>query len=278
MLENFIRKEKNGIVFYESTLFVKNSIPHLFASRMGGASDGDFDSLNFSTVRKNRHGNTDSEDNVAENYRRVLSLFDLTKEKVADMRQIHSDIVLSANNVRQECDGIYSAKGWEIQAACVKTADCVPVLLYDTANDAFCAIHAGWRGTVSGICKKAVEAMRNLHSSACIIAAIGPCIGKCCYEVGKEVYDRALEGFAAAGGNVRTAEACFTATGEMKYHVDLGLLNGAYLELSGLCDREISVSGMCTCCYEEGGKKPFFSHRASGGFSGTQISLVKSRA
>ena len=71
---------------------------------------------------------------------------------------------------------------------CVSTADCVPILIYDKENDVIAAIHAGWRGTVKRIAEKAVELMKENYNCdpKNMVAAIGPSIGPCCFEFGKE--------------------------------------------------------------------------------------------
>ena len=91
---------------------------------------------------------------------------------------------------------ILVASGHQVVAA-IQTADCVPVLIADTRTGAVAAAHAGWRGLAQRVPLAAVEAMVNGFATreSQLIAAIGPSIGACCYEVGGEVRDR----FAAAG-------------------------------------------------------------------------------
>ena len=114
------------------------------------------------------------------------------------MRQVHSDAVLrldAAPEGRPEADGLMTDVPGLLLV--VRTADCLPVLLADAANRAVAAVHCGWRGTEQRILEKAVRAMGEAYGSRPreMRAALGPCIGAACYEVGPEV----REGFLRAG-------------------------------------------------------------------------------
>ena len=281
------RHEQNGILYYTSSLLDSFSVPHLFAGRHGGVSAGSgaFSSLNVSQSRADADGKRDSTENVAENCRRALSLLERTPATCAMMNQIHSDAVLTAREAESisacfafgkkipDCDGLIAKKGEKIDTLGVKTADCVPILLYDVKNDIAAALHAGWRGTTAGIAEKAVRKMRAAADSADsrIVAAIGPRIGACCYEVNDAVYD------ACRSLSEREREACFPCAyvrgGEQKYRADLGEINRVFLLRAGISAEDIDLLPLCTRCLE----KDFFSHRASHGFSGTQISLIGCR-
>ena len=93
-------------------------------------------------------------------------------------------------------------------ATAIQTADCVPVLIADTATGAVAAAHAGWRGMAQRVPQATVEAMLNAFGTrpSQLVAAIGPSIGACCYEVGGDVRDR----FAAAGFNDRDMSRWFS--------------------------------------------------------------------
>ena len=112
----------------------------------------------------------------------------------------------------------------------VKTADCIPILLVDERRRAIAAVHAGWRGTVAAIARKAVEAMaaRFDTAPADLHAAIGPGIGKCCYEVGAEVAAR----FGEQG----------------RAHIDLLEANCRQLTDAGVTPQHIYASNLCTMC------------------------------
>jgi YfiH family protein len=134
----------------------------------------------------------------------------------------------------------------------IKTADCVPILLVDERHRAVAAVHAGWRGTVARIAAGAVEAMsrrygtepRDLH------AAIGPGIGRCCYQVGPEV--------AAQFGQQGRA------------NIDLAGVNRSQLQEAGVTPERIYASNLCTMCQPE----DFHSFRRDGEAAGRLYSFA----
>ena len=131
----------------------------------------------------------------------------------------------------------------------VLTADCVPVLLFDAATRSAAAIHAGWRGTANGIVGLTVEKMKSEFGSnpKDLVAAIGPCIRPCCFEVGDDV----AEYFS------RWPNTVIRRPDWAKPHIDLVLANRLQLEQAGVLPQNIETSGECTLC----SPRQFFSHR-----------------
>jgi len=115
----------------------------------------------------------------------------------------------------------------------VRTADCIPILLVDERRRAVAAVHAGWRGTVARIAAQAVAAMSRRFGThaADLHAAIGPGIGKCCYEVGAEV------------------AAHFSGQG--RGHIDLAAANRRQLQEAGVTPERVYTSNLCTMCRAE---------------------------
>ena len=155
-------------------------------------------------------------------------------QKLATLKQIHSaECVTAAGRagVLGKGDALIESTPGTVVA--VKTADCVPVLLIDPVHRAVAAVHAGWRGTVAGIVPGAVAAMGERFGSraADLYAAIGPAIGKCCYEVGGEV--------AAQFGE--RGRACIDLTGA----------NRRRLVDAGVTPLRIYASNLCTKCLGE---------------------------
>lgn len=286
----FVRKQKNGIIYYVSPLFEKHGVNHIFCTRFSGVSEGAFDSLNVSTARKDVHGNTDRADNVAENYRLALSALEVLPQNVCGTHQVHSNDVYCVNKYdagkgtgikspfENGCDGIILRKNTNnVDAVCVKTADCVPILLADVTTGDVCAVHAGWRGTVTDIAAKAAVELAGGKTEN-VIAAIGPCISDCCYETGVEVYEAFAKLFASKNidmNDVNVFAEPYERDGDIKHHLNLARANKLLLENCGVKSENIDISGICTCCFvDENHKKPFFSHRASGGYSGTFLSAI----
>jgi polyphenol oxidase len=134
----------------------------------------------------------------------------------------------------------------------VKTADCVPILLVDERLQVVATVHAGWRGTVAGIASRAVQAMAE-RFGACpddLDAALGPAIGRCCYEVGPEV-------------------ACHFGQ-QGRAHVDLVEANRQQLLACGLPAHRIYAAGLCTMCLAE----QFHSYRRDREAAGRMYSFA----
>ncbi len=281
----FTRNEKSGVVYYTSPILESHGIVHGFFTRHGGKSCGAFDSLNVSTARKDSGGECDKAQNVFENYRLALSALGTVPERAVGAKQVHESTVLrvtdedSARGINPSfpelsgCDGLFlDGAACNIDTLCVKTADCVPILLSSKDGKEVSAVHAGWRGTVADIVTKAAE--KFTFKKEDILCAIGPCIGVCCYEVGEEVYDAVKRLFAFKGIEEK-ADGMFrnvcTCSAQTKKKANLSEINRQLLLNFGIPEENIDVSGICTACHED----EFFSHRASGGFSGTFVSAVK---
>jgi polyphenol oxidase len=136
-------------------------------------------------------------------------------------------------------------------AVAVRSADCVPVLLADRRTGAVAAVHAGWRGTMAGAASTAVAALAREFGSrpGDLVAAIGPHIGVCCYEVGTDVVDA----FAAAGFERHLIDRWFPAGSPARgsrprppLHLDLGQATHDQLELAGVPGNRIYRSHLCT--------------------------------
>jgi len=163
---------------------------------------------------------------------------------VADvtLRQIHSNQVWNAHALtdrQHEGDALVTDDiGRRIG---VRTADCLPILLLDAGRRAVAAIHTGWRGTAAAIVALAVEKMQLDFGSrpVDIHAALGPCIGECCYEVGPEVASQFSSLFPEWP----------VVTG--KWRVDLAEANRRHLTAAGVPADQIFASGLCTFCLPE---------------------------
>jgi hypothetical protein len=176
---------------------------------------------------------------------------------LATVKQIHSAICVAAEGrcgVLGEGDALLEDQPGS--AIAIKTADCIPILLVDQRHRAVAAVHAGWRGTVARIAARAVEAMRQRFGAEPrdLHAAIGPGIGKCCYEVGAEVA-------AEFGERGRT-------------HISLPDANRSQLLEAGVTPERIYASNLCTMCLAE----EFHSFRRDGEAAGRLYSFAGIRA
>lgn len=259
---------QNGVVYYTST--VLQGVKHGFSTRLGGVSRDPYTAeLNLA------FGRGDSDDVVLENLSLFADALGVSPESVVSLPQIHSNNVIKITS--EHCGAGYYYKESSLPDGCdgyvccrkgvtlgVKTADCVPILLADRKNGVISALHAGWRGSVTGIASKGVEKMLELGAEAShIVAAIGPCIHDCCYEVSDDVYE-------AAVAYDNDLARCFSDSKNGKYMADLVSLNKILLVKSGVESRNIDTSSLCSCCYPD----LFYSHRASKGKRGTMLAVI----
>lgn len=153
----------------------------------------------------------------------------------------------------------------------VRTADCIPVLLFDPVRGAAAAVHAGWKGTVLGITEKAVGEMslRFGTDPADLKAAVGPGICRRCFQVGEEV----VEKFREAGFDTKRIHAFFGEKREgdpsTGHHIDLKEANRLLLLRAGVRERNITVSDECT--FENEG---LCSARRQGTACGRNINMI----
>ncbi|CUS03516.2 conserved protein of unknown function [Candidatus Promineifilum breve] len=241
------------------------AVRHAVFSRHGGVSAAPFHSLNMSMSVP------DERDRVYANRRRVYGLYGRDTDSVVHAHLVHgADVarVTQADNGTwvEHVDGLVTD-----QPGCVLSmnfADCAPIFLYDPRRRAIGLGHAGWRGTVADLPGAMVRAMTAHFDSdpADLVAAIGPCIGPCCYEVGAEVIDGVRGVFAGAEELLRRAgEQGSRGAGEKngdRRNFDLPEANRRNLAAAGV--RAIETADLCTACRTD----LFFSHRAERGRTG----------
>ena len=205
--------------------------------------------------------NEDAAENILENRRRFLKLFDGTWS-LAGCWQMHGTDVRIVRDVSEAkpaenatgdtiyCDAIISNAPNVL--AGVKTADCVPILIADPDTGSFAAVHAGWRGTYAGIVLYALERLTAEYQSQpeSFRVAIGPAAASCCYEVGSEVIDGFKERFP-------NAHDLFTPTREGHARIDLLKANRDQLTAAGVRNERIHTAPLCTMCRTD----LFFSYR-----------------
>ena len=149
----------------------------------------------------------------------------------------------------------------------VFNSDCIPVLLYDPKRRVIAALHAGWRGTAAGIVTKAVAQMTRIYGSnpADILAAIGPGIGKCCFETHEDVPNAMTS--AMAGSSLPFIQLKENG----KFAVDLKGINARRLEMAGLSPDHVDICDECTGCQPD----RFWSHRRLGTQRGSMASAIQ---
>jgi YfiH family protein len=220
-----------------------------FTTRVGGVSEGDFESLNLGILTD------DDPERVVENRRRVCAAVGADAETATMAWQVHGGAVTEARprgilerTTFDQCDGLWTDTPG--QAMALVTADCYPVAIARAtdhgAGPGLCVLHVGWRGLLEGIVESGVAAL----GPGPLQAIVGPGIGPCCYEVGEEVSQPFRERFGelvVANGNLDLAAATEHA-----------------LRKAGVTS--VERTGHCTAC-EPG---LFFSHRRDRGRTGRQ--------
>ena len=210
-----------------------------FSTRRGGVSSGPYESLNLGILTD------DDADHVAENRRRALERARV--ERVAYGHQVHGAELVVWRGPAAEPLVRADAHATEVAGLglLVLVADCLPLALAGEGRVAM--LHCGWRGLAAGIVERALATFAEPPA-----AALGPCIGRCCYEVGPEVLDR----FAGLEG---------VTEGRM---LDLRAVAAAKLRAGGV--ERVEQVDLCTSCNPE----LFFSHRRDRGVTGRQAGIV----
>ena len=271
-------------LFITSRLLSAEGVVHGFSVRTGGVSRGPYESLNLG------RGVGDDPRAVEENLRRLAAAAGLEgPQAFASAHQVHGDRVVGAargapmTEIFPPSAAPAAGSGSEQEgsvradavvalepgvAAAVRVADCVPVLLYAPDRGLAAAVHSGWRGAIAWVAARGVRALQRACGAdpAQMLAAVGPCIERCCYEVGKDLAAlfRSSFGPGAADDPQTTA----------KPHLDLRFCVEAALRSAGVREDRIEHAGGCTSC----DISACFSHRRDRGTTGRHLAFVAARA
>jgi polyphenol oxidase len=283
---NWLEHKSGGLTILQAPALTKFPwLLHGFSSKPGGISD-----LNNEKVLNLSFTDWDTRENVLENRHRFQSALGATNFQLISLKQIHSDVIhLFPPAPSEPCRGDASITNRPGLLLAIQTADCVPILLVDPQKRAIAAIHAGWRGTLVRIAVKAIGQMQMHFATdpADILAAVGPSIGPCCYEVGTEVATQYFSQFADAPDwfdEFRTGDEPnpvqwlnMMPPGHQpppkNVRLDLKKANRAQLLAAGLRPQNIFSSDLCTACRPD----LLFSYRKQGPQSGRLLSVIAIR-
>lgn len=266
-MDNFNIKTYADVKVVEATALTSAGFINGFSTRVGGVSPFPHTALNLG------HSPSDQDANVDENRRRFLIALGLQPGyAIATAKQVHSaDSVIVKQlaptlAARPTCDALLTNNPDLLLG--IQTADCLPVLIVDPKHRAVAGIHAGWRGTLAAIVTQTINQMTEHFGTnpADCLAATGPAISSCCFEVGPEVRTQFIEKFAYG----ESLFAKHQTNG--KSHMDLKQANYQQLCDSGLKAEHISIWSDCTLCKQD----LYFSYRgesAKGGV-GRLLSVV----
>ncbi len=221
------------------------------STRIGNESDTAFGvNLSFNVG--------DDPTRVRRNRKKFFAQIGISEHDLAIPLQCHSNNILKVDTrgEYEKCDALITNTAQV--ALAVTIADCVPILLFDPINKAVGAVHAGWRGTIGSIAKRAVEKMKAEYRTdpAQMLAYIGPSAGACCYEVDEEV--------AVIFGNKVVPYP------KKKIFLDLKKENMLQLMQLGVLTNNIEVSSSCTICE----RKLFHSFRRDGRKAGRMMAVI----
>ena len=268
MKHGFKINEKNGVTFLSVPSFDETGLCRTcFSTRLGGVSKAPLESMNLG------FGRGDEKENVLSNYRILGEAAGFDGLKTVAFSQVHKNDVCIASE--RDAGEAFLPKKREFDAIITNVpnlpiatyhADCTPIFLLDTKNHVAGVAHAGWRGTAMKTPKAAIDAMIKNFSSdpQNILAAIGPTIGKCCFETHNDVPDAMLSSFGDC------AKDCIENLPTGKFRVSLPHLNLLTLLDCGIPEKNITMSDECTCCKSD----LYWSHRKTGGIRGTMAAVI----
>ena len=255
-----------GEVLYLSYPMIEETglVKHGFSTRIGGVSEGIFQSMNLSFNRG------DSDENVAENYRRIseaigVDVSCLVKSVQTHTTNVHQVTKENKNDLLQDVDGLITNE----PNLCLVTsyADCVPLFFLDPVHKAIGLSHSGWRGTVGKIGENTLQKMHQTYGTnpEDVIAAIGPSICQDCYEVSQDVIEKFKEAF-----DKKHWDVLFYKKENQKYQLNLWKANEIILLEAGVKREHLAVTNVCTNCNPD----VLFSHRASQGKRGGMAAFM----
>lgn len=201
---------------------------------------------------------------VCENKKDICKFLNIDEKNLIYPSQTHTsnvDIAKIGINNYPDTDGLILTN--KEQAVFLNFADCTPVIIYDSSNNIAAVSHAGWRGTAGKIAVKTVEKMMKEFGSNPkeLKCAIGPAISLCCYNVGKDVYEKLMD-------TVKLQDGLFEIRkGEI--FVDLKTINKRQLEEIGV--KDIDVCPYCTVCNND----LFFSYRKENATTNRHSAVIK---
>ena len=257
---------KSNIHYLEPALMEASKVSvQGFTTRHEGVSRAPYNSLNLGL-------NTfDSPHNVQGNRSLLARTFGTKAEKLVMVNQCHGTDILVidepnpdfAHFQKLQCDGIVTNQPGVMIA--VGVADCLPLLLLDPVKRVAAALHAGWKGTAGNIAAKGVQTLVKMFGSdsADILAALGPAIRSCCYEVDEPV----RKAFSESGIDW---DSCAAESGGNRWKLDLAAANREQLLVAEISDPNIEMTPQCVCCQHDW----FFSYRRDAGETGRQAGFI----
>ncbi len=238
MHKGFIKRTYDGLEYLVSPLLESEGVLHCFTTRLGGYSKGHLESLNLGL------GRGDDEASLKKNYEKVALALGFNMEKLSITKQIHKtrSAYIKEPVLRSEgCDALFTDRaGIPLMSY---SADCVPVLMYDSRRKAAATVHSGWRGTAAKICAHVIGDMHEALGTepGDLVCAIGPSIGQCCFQI----RDDAVKVFKE---NFEDTDFIRSEGDGVHYRADIWEAVRRTLTESGVRDENIDLAAECSCC------------------------------
>jgi len=268
-------KQNHALQYVVADNIHSSEVCAIFSTRNGGVSGQTPETEHLSSLNL-RFDMDDEQDieNVMKNYEIIASSQGFSAKDVVALWQNHTDRVIVITQELADKRPLYrldveadalitNVKGMLLS---VRTADCVPILIYDEKTKSIGAAHSGWKGTFNQIGAKTITRMTEMYGTnpADLRIAIGPAAGICCYEVSTEFYEDFYKKYDS------DIDKFFISEKGGKPHCNLKSMNKEFLIKAGVKESNIEVSDYCTICNPD----LFYSYRRSGTKRGIMASLI----
>lgn len=232
--------EEQGIQYLQfKKLLAYPEITHCYTLKSNGK-------LNFNKKKQ-------SVQELEQNYKRICECLKLNCDTIMRPHQTHTDCIEVVEAIKElnDVDGMITNKP-DITLF-TTSADCTSLLFYEPIKKIIGAVHSGWRGTLKGISKKAVEKMIQTYKvdPSDVICCICPCIKQCCFEVEEDVKDLFEGEYSRLEGIEEIIKIGSIVNEKQKYYIDTTKINKQLLKEIGLKEENIIDSGICTKCHPE---------------------------
>lgn len=257
---NEMRHLKNGNIEYLKFKILEKydeKIEHIITLRHGGVSDFPCDTLNFRTVGK------DKKENIEENLERISKVINLDKDNIHKAKQNHTSNILYIDDSnkkkykftkynKEEYDAYITDK--KNIATLVTTADCNPIIIYDSQKNILANVHSGWKGTIKKVYLETLKKMVNEFGCnvSDILFCIGPSIKKCCFSSEENEFKNKFSSI----WNDEDKYIYYENNGE-RFHIDLSYLIKRDVLEFGIKEENLSICDICTMCHSN----DFYSFR-----------------
>lgn len=253
--EEILHVKNDDLEYLQFKILNEYNVKNCITLKHGGVSKGEYQSLNFRTL-----GN-DKLENVLSNLDIISS--ELKFSNVHKGKQAHTDNVLILNNENKEQYRFSNLNSYEVDgyitnekqiATLITTADCNPIIIFDTKNRVIANVHAGWKGVINRIYIKAINTMKEKYNSSIedIIVCVGPSIRKCCFTSKEETFKEKFTSIFKYSDEYLEYE-----DDNKTFHIDLIKILKYEFKKIGIKKENIHVADICTRCNTQ----DFYSYR-----------------